>query len=247
MALAAAKVGFDALGIDISEGMIAEAEAARAAQPAEAQARSAFRRGDLFANGLARGSADVLTALGVLEYLPEDTAFLAEAARLVRPGGLMVLEVRNRLFNMTTANRFTVAEIEAGAGPGLIEQLAAFVRAPLSPPARREFARRLKAVAERIDDALARDDAQAEPSAMPPSFGDSRRQHALGELAARAGAAGFAPVSTHALHPHALPPALEAAAPHFYNQLAWLFDALAAEPAALAWSSAMLVALRRRG
>jgi hypothetical protein len=37
-----------------------------------------------------------------------------------------------------------------------------------------------------------------------------------------------------------LPPALEAAAPRFYNRLAGVLEALEATPASLAWSSAFL-------
>jgi len=41
-------------------------------------------------------STDVCTALGVIEYLPSDGPMLREVHRILRPGGVFVVQVRNR-------------------------------------------------------------------------------------------------------------------------------------------------------
>lgn len=242
--LGAAKAGFRGQGFDISSGMIEEAEKLRALQTAEVREKSAFWCCDLFETGLAAGSADAVVALGVLEYLPDDKPFLGEAARLLRSGGLMVLEVRNRFFNLLSANRFTAEEAASPAFATVVARLAPRLATPLSLESRREFARRLRAAADAFDRAITADEAEREEA--PPSFGGARRQHDIDTLTAEAGEAGFAWVAAKGLHPHPLPPAVEKSSPAFYNQLAALFDALAAEPAALAWSSSALVVYRKR-
>ena len=57
---------------------------------------------------------------------------------------------------------------------------------------------------------------------------------------AAAAKAGLSEAGVLGVHPHPLPPALEAAAPRFYNRLAGVLEALEATPASLAWSSAFL-------
>src|SRR5215475_3251538 len=75
-------------------------------------------------SGLPTGSADAVTAIGLVEYLAADAPFLLEAARLLRRGGVLVVSCRNRLFNATSGNDYTRAEIEAGGVHGLLAELA---------------------------------------------------------------------------------------------------------------------------
>lgn len=60
--------------------------------------------GELITAGLARGEFDVVTFWDVLEHLPNPRAALAEAARLLRPGGLVLLTLPN--FASYQARRF---------------------------------------------------------------------------------------------------------------------------------------------
>ena len=45
-----------------------------------------------------------MTAMGLIEYLPDDDGLFAEAARLLRPGGRFAVSCRNRLYNLQSAN-----------------------------------------------------------------------------------------------------------------------------------------------
>ncbi len=49
----------------------------------------AFRQGDVTATGLPAGSLDAITCMSVIEHGVPLTAFLAESARVLRPGGVL--------------------------------------------------------------------------------------------------------------------------------------------------------------
>lgn len=56
--------------------------------------------GTLFSAGYAAASFDAITVLNVLEHTDQPTAVLAEAWRLLKPGGVIVITVPNLLFGL---------------------------------------------------------------------------------------------------------------------------------------------------
>ncbi|MDP9342165.1 MAG: methyltransferase domain-containing protein [Actinomycetota bacterium] len=236
-----ARLGMAPTGVDIAEGMIEQA--GRAAQSLEPDVRGRLRfvLADVLASGLPDASFDAVTALGLIEYLPEDGPLLREAHRLLRPGGVLVVSCRNRLFNLASLNEFTAREVEAGGALPLLEEITDLGRHGLSADALADFAGRLGDLAPALREALEEDRRTPAEGAGPrPSFGQERRQHSPEELASSARAAGFAGPGFVGVHPHPLPPAAEPLAPRFYNQLARAFEALEREPLAMTWSSAFL-------
>ncbi|HEY2621390.1 MAG TPA: bifunctional 2-polyprenyl-6-hydroxyphenol methylase/3-demethylubiquinol 3-O-methyltransferase UbiG [Acetobacteraceae bacterium] len=101
---ALARRGFDVLGLDAAGAAI---EAARA--HAERQDLPlAYRTGvaeDLLAEG---ARFPIITALEVIEHVPDPTAFLATLATLLSPGGTLFLSTLNR-----TAQSFLAAKVGA--------------------------------------------------------------------------------------------------------------------------------------
>lgn len=77
-----------AIGIDLSHEMLAVARAnlERAGLP-----HCQVRHGDIYSPPLPAQSADLVTLHQVLHYLDQPAAALAEAARLLRPGGLLLV------------------------------------------------------------------------------------------------------------------------------------------------------------
>ena len=87
LALLLAEVGHAVTGIDAADEMLALAreKAARAELPAE------FRRGDVESLPLPDASFDLVVERHVIWTLPEPAVALAEWARVLRPGGCLVL------------------------------------------------------------------------------------------------------------------------------------------------------------
>jgi len=232
LALHAVDLGFRATGVDLAEGMIAEAEARRAALVPDARDRVSFRVADVLETGLRTGSADAVTAIGLVEYLAADEPFLAETARLLRGGGVLVVSCRNRLFNATSGNDYTREEIETGTATGLLEELATLRPDRAVVPLLGEVVARLREALPGLERALAKDAASegARVARSSPVFGQRRRQHSPAGFAAAAAAAGFRHPRFFGVHPHVLSPALEP---------------LESAPVSLAWSSAFLAVFTR--
>lgn len=245
----AALLGFRVTGVDAATGMLTEARGRLDALPAAGRDRVTLKHADAVANGLADGCADAVAALGLLEYLTEDAPFFREAARLLRPGGALVVSCRNRLFNMVSANEYTRAEVADGRAAELLEELAALRPGPEELRCFGEFSRRLQEALAGFEEALARDGREAEtPRAEADGsgrFAGRRRQHTPREIVRVASAAGFTAPTVHGVHPHFGPSVLETVAPRAYNRLCRALEAFESRPASLAWSSSFLVALTR--
>jgi 2-polyprenyl-6-hydroxyphenyl methylase/3-demethylubiquinone-9 3-methyltransferase len=212
----AAELGWSAIGVDVAEAMIEEARANAGSVVVE------WIVGAYDESGLLDGEADAVTALGLIEYFDDDGGLFAEAARLLRPGGRFAVSCRNRLYNLLSANDYTQLELEQGGeAPRLLGEL----RDVLAAASDDDLHALALSVAESAEGLRAAVDAdRAEP---PPELHDhvrafqrGRRQHTPAELEAVAAERGLTLVETVALHPHPLPPALEALAPRTYNALA---------------------------
>lgn len=77
-----------ALGLDLSQQML---NIARLNVCEAGLAGCELRHGDIFATGLADGCADLVTVHQVLHYLGDPAAAVGEAARLVAPGGRLLI------------------------------------------------------------------------------------------------------------------------------------------------------------
>ncbi len=77
-----------AVGLDLSRSML---NLARSATEGAGLPHAELRHGDIFATGLPGGSADLVVVHQVLHYLSDPAAALAEGARLLEPGGRLLL------------------------------------------------------------------------------------------------------------------------------------------------------------
>jgi ubiquinone/menaquinone biosynthesis C-methylase UbiE len=87
-------MGFEVHGIDVSAEMIRRAEQRMASHPLVS--RCTLGIGDVEKLDFAEGSFDAVLAMGVLEYLARYDRALHEVARVLKPGGQVVLTIPNR-------------------------------------------------------------------------------------------------------------------------------------------------------
>lgn len=111
-----AERGLEVLGLDFAPEMI---EIARRT-PSSAK----FVCASLLDFAFDDESVDFFVANGLIEYFsPEEVEFLfRKAARALRPGGSLVVHVRNRLFNLFSLNEYTRRECAAGTLARLAEE-----------------------------------------------------------------------------------------------------------------------------
>ncbi|MFG2620320.1 class I SAM-dependent methyltransferase [Streptomyces sp. NPDC048507] len=96
-ALRLARAGHKVTGLEQDPAMLEAAREALAAEPAGIRDRVRLLEGDGRETGVhfVPGSFDVVLCHGVLMYVPEADAMLAGLARMLAPGGLLSLLVRN--------------------------------------------------------------------------------------------------------------------------------------------------------
>jgi SAM-dependent methyltransferase len=236
----AARLGWRAVGVDVAPSMIEEARAA--AEGLEID----WVTGSYDESDLPDASVDAVTALGLIEYLDDDDGLFAEAARLLRPGGYFAVSCRNRLYNLLSVNEYTAQELEDGAA-ALLDELRDALAAT-SDDALHTLAVSLADAAETLGDAAAADREEPPPELHDHvrAFQRGRRQHTPLELHSVAERHGLRHLETLALHPHPLPPALEALAPRTYNALALAWQRpLERSPAGLAFCTAFVAVFER--
>ena len=234
----AANLGWRAVGVDSAPGMIDEARAESEGLDVEWIVASYDE------SGLPDGEFDAVTAMGLVEYLPDDDGLFAEAARLLRRGGRFAVSCRNRLYNLQSANEYTADEPETAR---LLDELRDEL-ARARPEDLHALGESLAAAADELEAAVA-EDRDVPPRELHDhrrAFQRGRRQHTPRDLAPTAERHGFAPAEMLALHPHPLPPALEPLAPRTYNRLAHAWQrSLERSPAGLAFSTAFVAVFER--
>lgn len=101
-------VGWDAVGIDVAPNMVA---GARASLQAKGHDPTRVREGTITdLSPWSDVSFDLVMCLGVLSYVPiaDQPKFYSEAHRVLKPGGALIVQHVNALFDLFTLNRFTV-------------------------------------------------------------------------------------------------------------------------------------------
>lgn len=107
-----ARRGYDCVGVDLSEKMLARA----AAHAGAAGVRVAWNAGNIVGlDNLSGGSFDyaacLFSTLGMVRGEENRKAVVANAHRLLRPGGRFVLHVHNRWFNRLGWRRFRTPDL----------------------------------------------------------------------------------------------------------------------------------------
>jgi 2-polyprenyl-3-methyl-5-hydroxy-6-metoxy-1,4-benzoquinol methylase len=191
--LAFGRAGMEVCGCDLSEPMVA-ATRKRLEKNTGVKAPILFV-GDIedaasMGPALALGKYDAVIASGVLPHIEKERAFFENIRMMLRPGGRIFIEFRNKLFSLFTLNRYTKEFV--------LDDLLAGVSADVK-----------NAVAAELDRRLATN--------LPPVRGhhDPDRPgydeilakfHNPLELEAQVASHGFRSLGFHWYHYHAAPP-----------------------------------------
>jgi 2-polyprenyl-3-methyl-5-hydroxy-6-metoxy-1,4-benzoquinol methylase len=244
LAIALAIDGHDVVGIDQSARMVEIARQEAAKLSPEVAARLRFSTGEIEANGLAAGTFDAVTCMGVIGYQPDDSVIFRAAANVLKPGGRLLVSCRNRLFNMASPSFRTENEVIDGRALELLRQLRSYYQ-PIPDEDKRRLIERVQALPALLADHMA----AAEPS--PPSATDDRpgiesRQHTPKGLEAEAVRHGFRCVGCYGVHPHLIDPnAKRLLPPGVFNALSSVLEVLEHLPIAIAWSSVFVSVFRK--
>lgn len=241
-----AQKGYTVIGVDESESMLAQATESLSGLKEDARDRVKLLKKDILNNGLDGQSGDAVTALGVIGYLPNDDVLFAEAARLLRSGGIFVVSCRNRLLNMVSISDYTLREIEQGTAKELVQEIQGlYQQVP-----EHDMARFLKSLADASASLTENTPKEAEPEEATgePVYTSSiePRQHTPRGLTANAEAHGFAKEAFYGVHPHLMMAGLNRQMPpSVFNVLSSSLEALDHHPASLIWSSVFIGVFRK--
>jgi 2-polyprenyl-3-methyl-5-hydroxy-6-metoxy-1,4-benzoquinol methylase len=195
--VAMAKLGLEVAGCDISEAMVG---AARRNFKASGLSQELIQWGDVedattLARQLKDGKYDAVVAAGVLPHVRNDRLMLETVKMCLKPGGVALIEFRNKMFSLFTFNRLTKNFI--------LEDLLRDV-----PPAIRA------SVEAELDRRCAVDLPKAHTAPAAGAVGYDEilaKLHNPFDLQETFRAAGFIDPQIHWYHYHPAPPMLEAA------------------------------------
>lgn len=119
-----ARMDIESTGIDFADEMI---QIARARVNQEKLTKATFHCNSILDFDLSKKSYDVISANGFIEYISPDELeqFLNVSFQALRPGGSLLIGSRNRLFNLSSVNSFTVEEISSGTAMLLLREAMA--------------------------------------------------------------------------------------------------------------------------
>lgn len=155
--------GWDAEGFDFSEPMV---ELAHNFLREEGHDPNRVRVGRMNDLSVYRSeSFDLVTVLGVSQYIrsEDDSATWAELQRVLKPGGRVIIDFVNALFDLSTFNRFTVRFVvdefvrrffSSDRIPELEKRIAALLTNPHKPDAFGRYATRRDLVVKRTENPL---------------------------------------------------------------------------------------------
>lgn len=120
-----ARAGIDVWGCDIAQMMV---ERARENVKNAGLDPARITWGDIedsttYVQAFTQAPFDALIAMGVLPHVKNDDLVLSNMSALIRPGGTVFVEFRNKLFSLFTFNRYTfefiMNDLLAGTDPAL--------------------------------------------------------------------------------------------------------------------------------
>jgi len=215
LVIAAAGKGITSLGVDFAPEMI---EICQQNLKDAKVANAGFTIASIFDYPDPATPFDAVSAQGFIEYVSAQQMedFFAKSAKMLRPGGALVLGSRNRLFNCVSFNAFTEIELRLGVLDNLVRQNIVLQSNDNLDTVFAEL-RKLEKIEPQAD---------KHPSTTGIEVA-VRYQYSPAELIMRARAHGFAPKMIYPVHFHGVPLHMKDSQPQLHVQLADLLEAQA--------------------
>lgn len=219
-----------ARGVDFAPEMIVKCEelARTASAPAQFQAVSVFEA------QIATASVDLISANGFIEYISfsQLEQFIALCFTWLRPGGVLILGSRNRLYNLFSMNNYTQQEYAAGTHHALLAEAIAVSNGA--------------AVAELANLALAPYPESGTRHERTTGIAvDVRHQYTPGQLAQLLRNGNFTANGLGGVHPQAVSPAFKGRKPEIHVAASDFLYQFADDPALLPFCSTFMIRARR--
>jgi 2-polyprenyl-3-methyl-5-hydroxy-6-metoxy-1,4-benzoquinol methylase len=241
-----AKSGHAVDGVDASIKMIEFAAKKSLESEQDITGKVEFHCGDLEKNGLQDHQYDIVVSMGVIGYLESDDILFREAQRLLKPGGLLFVSCRNRLFNMVSLSHRTHNEVANGSAEALLSELGEIdTTVPVSDA--EKVVSSLKRIVDELPDKYEEkqesEESPSEAVGLKYEIVDQMeaRQHTPKLLDLNAKEFGFIALQHFGVHPHLLNPRLNKALPAaLFNKISDCLLPLASLPISLTWSSVFI-------
>lgn len=244
--------GFEAYGIDVAEKMIQEANKGLVKSKVEKfNQKEIFKVADIEELGLAPERYNLVTALGLLEYLDTDEELFQVLKNIVVPKGYALVECRNKFFNLFSGNSYTLSLCESGQFKSLANSLSEVEK--YSPLMAKEIPNIQKSVAASIETFLEESIGRKEWNVIVQKKYTKypermlRRQHTPQELAKTAKKFGFELEYVVYYHFHPYPPQYEKKFPQIYNKISDLMTPLGQTSLGAVSASAFIGILKKNG
>lgn len=236
------KLGYNITGVEASRKMYLAAKknfAENSLSPDEF-INSSFEEAELGEN-----TYDVIVALGVYEYIIDTKFFLQKIKKHLNPKGLVIMDFRNKLFNMISISPNTLREIEAKKAAALvteIEELIGSAELEQLP----EFQKEVKKHAKLATEFLTQEKVKSvKKSTIKYSNDLEGTQQSPKEIEKYAASFGLVKINQHGVHPHLVSPYFRRILPKmFCDQLSESLRVYENSPASLLWSSKFLMTFR---
>ena len=247
-----AEDGHTVLGVDQSSKMVEIAEKNLANFPKKIKAQVRFLRGEIDEKMMPGEKFDVVAAMGLIGYLPDDKTFFKIAGNLLKPGGHLLVSSRNRLFNMKSIGFRTEREIKNKYALKLVRELGGLYNRVSAGDAHR-FIGNLKKTVSGLPESMAFDRKSTlsplEKHGLRASILKTEpRQSTPEELKKTALKCGFEHRAYYGVHPHLIDPALnKMLPPQLFNRISDCLEAFEHLPISLAWSSVFIGVFKKSG
>jgi len=239
LAIELVRLGYEVICLDFSQDMVDKAREILRGPLQRGPGKAEFEVGDVEKLDIPDASVDGVAALGLIEYLQEDDAFLAETRRVLKPDGLAVIAYPNRLFNLFSMNRFTEEELEAGHCRQLLDELRAEIADGIPSMSLQRYAGNVVARAD------SRPPRKSETTKEGRLFGPlpvKVRRPTPREARESAARFGFRCLGLAYFHFHPFPPVFEAVEPEIYNWFGVAMEALDETPVGACMASGFVAA-----